>query len=137
MNLKTFFIILACTVLSCKNSDKSKKADYEKTKEELAEKEKQNALDFLTISGSDKRNLLGKTVIDGTVQNTATVSSYKDVRIKMLFFKQSVQVANHEQVLDETLEPGEKHEFKSRYKTPKGTDSVALSVMSAEIISEN
>ncbi len=82
---------------------------------------------------TDKRNLIGKTVVTGVIANNATVCSYKKVRIKMLFYnREGKLVENHEEVVDEVIKANNKASFKSRYFTPKGTDSVALSVMSAE-----
>ena len=132
MKRSCFVFIILVFVAAC-NSGLDKE-NYEKTKEDLGEKERKNPLTFLEVSGTDKRNIIGKTVINGKVQNKASVCDYKDVRIKMLFYKEGTLVANHEQVLDNIIKANNTHNFKSRYATPKGTDSVALSIMSAVAI---
>jgi hypothetical protein len=132
--LLTSFIALA----PCNGADtKPDKENYEKAKESLEVKEKNSPLSFLVVSGSEKRNVLGKTVINGTVENKASVCSYKDVRVKMLYYKQGVLVANHEQVLDKVVKANSSFNFKTRYLTPKGTDSVALSIMNAQVVETN
>jgi hypothetical protein len=132
--LLTSFIALA----ACNGADtKPDKENYEKARESLEVKEKNSPLSFLVVSGSEKRNVLGKTVINGTVENKASVCSYKDVRVKMLYYKQGVLVANHEQVLDKVVKANSSFNFKTRYFTPKGTDSVALSIMSAQVVETN
>lgn len=114
---------------SCRNANKT----YEKAKENILEDEQKAPLRFLTIEGSNKRNLFGQTVVRATITNTATICSYDKVRIKMLYYNsEGVQVTNHEEVLEKPVEPNEQVKFKAKYFTPKGTDSVALSIMSAE-----
>jgi hypothetical protein len=137
MSYKTLVYILFIVLLACNGTDnKLDKENYEKAKESLEENERKNPLSFLTVSGSEKRSLLGKTVVRGTIDNKASVCDYKDVRVKMLYYKQGTLVANHEQVLDEVVKANSTLQFKTRYPTPKGTDSVALSIMSAQAIDE-
>ena len=138
MGYKIFLIACFVINLGCNSADKKvDQVAYNKSKESLAEKEKSSPLSFLTITGSDKKNLVGQTVIKGLIKNSASVCAYKDVRIKMLFYKDGTLVANHEQVMEEAVKANNDLTFKSRYKTPKGTDSVALSIMSAEVLDKN
>ena len=135
MNIQSIIILFFTALASCNGADtKLDKGNYERTKESLEEKEKNNPLSFLVVSGSEKRNMLGKTVINGMIENKASVCSYKDVRVKMLYYKEGTLVANHEQVLDEVVKANSSSTFKTRYFTPKGTDSVALSIMSAQAV---
>lgn len=123
---------------SCKNKDadanKLDKKSYKEQKESLLDKEKKSPKEFLTIEGTDKRNFWGQTVYKGIIHNSASVCSYKDVRVKLLYYKtDGTLVTNHEEQFDETIKPGDDIEFKAKYKTPRGTDSVAASIMSAKI----
>ena len=131
-------LFVSMVLISC--GDTKKKFDgqsYEKTKESLEDKEKKNPLTFLEVKGSDRRNWFGQTVIKGIVYNKATLVSYRDVRVKMLFYnKEGKLVANHEDVYTETISPNNFMKFKTRYGTPRGTDSVALSIMSAAVVDE-
>ena len=135
--MKSFLSLCLALFLLCSCGNTKKKFDektYEQNKESLADKEKKNPIDFLEVSGNDRRNWLGQTVIKGSVHNKASVIAYRDIRIKMLFFnKEGKLVANHEDVYEETLLPNNSMKFKARYGTPRGTDSVALSVMSAAV----
>src|SRR3954454_20099615 len=82
---------------SCGSSQKKfDSQSYEQHKESLAEKEKKNPLTFLSVTGDDKRNLIGQTVVRGKILNKATISSYKDVRIKMLCYKNNNMLIEHE-----------------------------------------
>lgn len=124
-------------LLSCKNDKDEKKLDkqsYQQQKESLLDKEKKAPKQFLTLTGTNHRNFWGKTVYNGTIHNSATLCSYKDVRVKLLYYKSDgTLVTNHEEQFDEIIKPGGEMEFKAKYKTPRGTDSVAASIMSASV----
>lgn len=126
-----FFLLLGCK--SEKGEEKLNKQSYEQQKESLLSKEKRAPKSFLDITGTDHRNIWGKTVYKGTIHNTATICSYKKIRVKLLYYKTNgTLVTNHEEEFDEVIKPGGEMEFKAKYKTPRGTDSVAASIMSAE-----
>ena len=132
-------IVIATTLLiSCKEIDKklnfNSTKSYQENKKSLAEKEKESPKEFLQLTGDDHRNFWGKTVYKGIIKNSATVVSYKDIRVKLLYFKGGEQVANHEELFDITIEPNDNYTFKAKYKTPKGTDSVAAYIMSAKTV---
>ena len=134
--LTIFILIIVITACNSNNNKKFDTKTYEQTKNNLASKEKINPLQFLSISGTDKRNrLFGTTIYNGTIHNNATVIGYKDVRIKLLYFNtQGKQTANHEEQFDTVINAGDNLNFKAKYRTPKGTDSVAAFIMSATIV---
>lgn len=124
-----FFVCLSCGS-GRENVDPQTYQHYKKT---LAEEEKENPLSFLSVTGDNKKNLVGQTVIHGKILNRGTIVSYKDVRIKMLCYKNEKLVEEHEDVVHDIIKPNSTINFKTRYRLPKGTDSVALSVMHAAI----
>lgn len=129
--------ILLSVTISCKNGADQKKGasddSYEKAKESLEEKEKKNPVRFLSISGKDKHNLIGQTVIKGSITNKARIATYKDVEIELSFFsKTGVLLEKEKETIFEVLEPGETTDFKTKYFAPKGTDSVGLKIVQAK-----
>lgn len=123
-------------LVACKNKDaeasKLDKKSYKEQKESLLDKEKKSPKEFLVLTGEDNRNFWGKSVYRGKIENTATICSYKNVRVKFLYYKSDgTYVTNHEDVYEDVIKPGDTFEFKSKYKTPSGTDSVTASIMSA------
>jgi hypothetical protein len=125
-----YFIILLLS--SCAGSEKKLDEEiYTEQKESLEVTEKKHPLKFLSVTGDDKKNLIGQTVVRGTIYNKATVVAYKNVRVKMLCYKDGKMVEEHEDVIDEIIKPGTEKDFKTKYRLPKGTDSIYLSVMSA------
>lgn len=128
--------VSAIIISACNSSDKKTDAvndKYEQTKETLEETEKKNPARFLTVTGHDKKNLLGQTVVKGMLNNTAKVASYKDVQIKLSFYSKTKALLEEDvETVFETLGPGKSAEFKTKYFAPKGTDSVALKIVGAK-----
>lgn len=126
-------IILAACASKDKTSDK-KKDKYEQTKETLEETEKKSPVRFLAVEGNDRRNILGQTVIKGTLINKATIASYKDVDVELSFYsKTGALLEKDHEVIYETIAPGDSKNFKTKYFAPKGTDSVAMKILGAKI----
>ena len=137
MKRVTALVFVAAIVSSaCNSSDtktETKKDKYEQTKETLQETEKKNPTRFLTVTGSDKKNLIGQTVVKGTLSNAAKVASYKDVEIKLSFYSKTGALLEEDvETIFESLAPGKSADFKTKYFAPKGTDSVALKIMGAK-----
>ena len=130
-----FIFLVVVSIASCRQKFDSK--SYEENKQSLADREKEHPEQFLKISSDDKKNLFGATVIKGRLVNTASVCCYKNTRVKMLCYKNGVRVEEHEDVIAEVIKPGNVKNFRTRYHLPKGTDSLALSVMSADVISDS
>lgn len=132
----TGLLLFTLTVTACNSNDKTDtkaKDKYEQTKETLGETEKKNPTRFLSVSGHDRRNLIGQTVIKGTLTNNAKVASYKDVDVELTFFsKTGTLIEKDHEIIYESLAPGKSTNFKTKYFAPRGTDSVALKVVKAK-----
>ncbi|MDP4286145.1 MAG: hypothetical protein Q8891_17170 [Bacteroidota bacterium] len=134
-----FLLFIFSFLFSC-NSDTKKeqkeKESYQLTKEELLKKEQKYPPHFLIITGHHKHNLLGQTVVNGTISNKATLAVFKDVDIKLSFYsKTQALLETDKETVFELLHPGESKDFKTKYFAPKGTDSVGLDVLSAKVVS--
>jgi major membrane immunogen (membrane-anchored lipoprotein) len=139
--MKKLLVIITSSILifSCNNSDSKKAAkdkdSYEATKESLQDKERRSPETFLTVAGHDRHNLLGQTVMKGTVTNKATVATYKDVDVKLDFYsKTGTLLETDKETVYEIIAPGQSKNFKTKYFAPKGTDSVALAVTGAKVV---
>lgn len=133
---KLMAFTLAIALLSaCKDDKKENKFDnnsYEVVKETLAEKELKNPARFLIVNNHDRKNLIGQTVVIGTLTNHATVCWYKDVELHLSFFsKTGVKLDEGMETVYENIAPGKTVKFKTRYFAPKGTDSVSVVVNKA------
>ena len=129
-------IIAAVFFAACNSNEKNadEKDKYQQTKESMEQTEKKNPKRFLTVEGHDKRNLLGQTVIKGTITNNATVAKFKDVDVELTFFsKTGALLEKDHEVIYETIAPGSSTNFKTKYFAPKGTDSVAMKIVGARV----
>ena len=128
------FIMLSFGFAACNSDDAKGKDKYEQTKETLEQSEKKNPNRFLTVEGSDKKNLIGQTVIKGTITNKATVASFKDVDVELSFYsKTGVLLQRDHEVVYETIKPGNSTDFKTKTRAPIGTDSVAMKIYAAKV----
>jgi hypothetical protein len=118
-------LFLSVTILACKTNN-------EEVKESLADKEKNNPAKFLSVNNRDRKNIIGQTVVIGHLTNNATICWYKDVEIKLSFFsKTGAKLDEGIETVYENIGPGKTVKFKTRYFSPKGTDSVAVMVLKA------
>lgn len=131
-------ILLVLLAASCGGNDPKttatvKKDKYEEKKESLEDMEKKDPVRFLTVTSHDKKNLIGQTVVKGTLKNTATVASYKDIEVELSFFSKTGSLLEKDnETIYETIAPGKETDFKTKYFAPKGADSVALKVLRAK-----
>ena len=128
-------VLVLTTLFACKNEKKDSKFDtktYEQVKETLADKEKNNPARFLIVNGRHRKNIIGQTVVIGTITNNATISWYKDVELHLSFYsKTAIKLDEGLETVYENIAPGKTIKFKTKYFAPKGTDSVAISVNKA------
>jgi len=134
-----FLFVLIGILFSCKNNDAKRalteKENYELTKKNLRDREIKSPQNFLTVSGSNKHNVIGQMVIKGEVANKATVAVYKDVDVQLDFYsKTGALLETDKETVYETIRPGQSKSFKTKYFAPKGSDSVALKVLDAKIV---
>ena len=127
----SIIVLVACH--SKAGSDAADKASYEKTKETLEEKEKENPLLFLNISSNNKHNILGQTVIKASIINTAKICTYKDVQLELAFYSGTGTLLEKDnETIYKEITPGNSIDFKTKYYAPKGTDSVAVKIVDAK-----
>lgn len=134
-------LILFCTIfLFACNSESAVKENesYNETKTSLLKKEEKNPAGFITVKGKSKKNIVGQTVVRGTLVNKASIATFKDVDIKLTFYsKTKALLETDRETIYQILNAGESHDFKTKYFAPKGTDSVGLEVLGAKVITSN
>jgi hypothetical protein len=130
-------IAVSSVFASCGGDEKAEEAKakdkYEQTRETLEQTEKKNPKRFLTVEGTDRRNLIGQHVIKGTIINKATVAGYKDIDVEISFYsKTGALLEKSHEVIYETIAAGNSTSFKTKYFAPKGTDSIAMKIFAAK-----
>lgn len=132
--------MLSLVLYACNGSqtrEKVEKEAYQINKNALFAKEVKEPAMFLTVNGISKKNIIGQTVVKGTLTNKASIATYKDVDLKLSFFSRTkTLLETDKETIYLILDPGESRGFKTKYFAPKGTDSVALQVLGAKIIDQ-
>jgi hypothetical protein len=133
---RLFFVFAIMILISCGDEKKFNTETYEATKETLEEKEKKNPEQFLVASSTDRKNIIGQKVINITVKNNASVCSYKDVKVRIAFFSETgTRLEENEETIYKMIPPNNSVNHKTKYFAPKGTDDVKITVVDAEVVS--
>lgn len=134
-----FTVLLSCVFFACSSNQSKKETvnQYEVQKESLASIEQKNPSRFVKVTLKKRKNIVGQTVVKGTIHNVAHVVTYKDIAIKLRFYsKTGTLLEEDSDTIYETVAPGKSTDFKLKYFAPKDTDSLAVEVISASSISE-
>lgn len=132
---RLFFALIIVVFLSCNSKEHQfDSTTYEKAKESISDKEKKNPERFLSVTSSDKRNWLGKEVISGVVHSRATVCTYKNVKLKILFIdKAGVVLKEGNETINDFISPNDSKSFKFRYSAPRETDDIKITIVDAKV----
>jgi hypothetical protein len=114
---------------------------YEKVKEktpeelrlELVQKERQNPSEYIEGKLRMRVNILGETVFEGTINNTASVAVFKDIKIRFNFLSKTKTIlAKEDFVIYELLNPQQSIQIK-KIKTyaPNNTENFSFSIVDA------
>lgn len=130
MRYKLLFLVIIIFGFACQNSGTTKSSSP-------LESETKHPENYLVVYGRDKHNLFGQTVIKGSITNKATLVTYKDVDLKLEFYsKTGTLLETDHEVVYELIAPGSSKSFKTKYFAPKGSDSVALHVVTARPVND-
>ncbi len=97
------------------------------------EKEQSMPKDYVMIAIDPKKNLFGETVIEGTITNKASLTSYKDFELMIHWNDEAGMVLDSAvEVILEKLDPGEEVEFKTKRKGPRRSKSTVMTLRAAK-----
>ncbi|MBS1773186.1 MAG: hypothetical protein JST82_10005 [Bacteroidetes bacterium] len=127
------YSLAALSFAACNSANTERPSEkYEAGKKSLEETERENPLQFLRVTGDNHVNLLNQEVIEGEINNKATLASFKDVEVKITFKDQSGSTIEKAiKTVNDIIKPGSTVSFKFKMKKPKGTSSVAIDIVSA------
>lgn len=134
--INVFLFSAGIFLMACNNSSNAKKAEteaYKKAEETLFEKEQKNPAQFLVVNSKDKHNLIGQTVVKGTIDNKARMCVYYDIEIEFSYLsKTGTLLMKQNETIYETISPGKQAKFKAKEYAPKETEDVLLKIISAK-----
>lgn len=127
------FLLAALLLSACDSANEERPTQqYENQRKSLEETEQENPLQFLKITGGHHINLLQRSVVEGTIQNNATLAAYKDIKVQISFLDKSGDVIERDvKVLNDVARPHGMVHFKLRMKKPKGTSSALVDIVGA------
>ena len=142
--MKTIFtlfiivLIVACGQPSPSNKENSNvsNSQREKTPDELRQellmKEKENPLIYIKQQGTWRKNLLGESILEGTLTNTATLANFKDVILNVIWLtKTQTELKTERYAVYEYVGAGKSVSYKIVANAPKATGSVQIGIASA------
>ena len=124
-----FFVLLsACDTANNQHPS----AQYEEKKSSLKDIETDSPLKFLKVSGDFHGNLVNQTVVTGEITNNATLVSYKDIQLQIIFKdKEGAVIEKQKQVVDDVIKPNSKDGFKIKIGHVKDAYSVSVDITAA------
>jgi hypothetical protein len=116
------------TFLSPFSSEKS----AEQQKAELAKSEQQDPAKYISSRVGHRENLLGQTVVEGTLTSSATAAVFKDVMLQVDFISKTNAVIRSEKyTIYPVLNPGQTISFKEKAFAGKDVYDVPVTLLGA------
>jgi len=115
------------------NSEPPREKTPEELKQELYAKEKKKPKDYLTVSYNlDYKIISGEDVINGTIYNSATMASFKDVVLKVTYSTGTgTELGSKEFVVYKFVYPGSSTSFQIKTYSPQNTKQIGVEIKSA------
>lgn len=107
----------------------------EQLRSELVQTEQQNPGKYISGRVRNRENLIGQTVVEGTLTNSATIAVFKDVVIQVDFISKTNSIMGSKKfTVYQAIHPGEAVSFKEKAFAGKDVADVHVSVVSASAV---
>ena len=137
--LRLLIICVGITITtSCQNST-DKQYIYQKRelspaelRKELMEKEMSNPLLYLNTKITWRTNFWGTTILEGTINNNATLANFKDVVLKIVWLsKTNTEISSIRKIIYEYVPAGHSINIELKFDAPSDMSDVSIGVVSA------
>lgn len=130
-----FLVIFGITIVSNIIENQSSSSTYQESVMTIQEIEAASPLNYLQADGTYRENFIGdKIKIDGSISNTATVTTYKDVTVRVNFYsKTNTLIGSEDYTLYEFYPPNSKQSFKLKVKAYRNVSSLGWEVINASV----
>jgi len=101
-------------------------------RQELKQKEQQDFGKYITGNYQTRKNIIGEQIVEGTLTNTADLSTFKDVVLEVTFLSKTqtpLNVQNH--IVYELLTPKKSVAFKIKTIAPSATQGCSMRIINA------
>ncbi|WP_339890233.1 DUF4339 domain-containing protein [uncultured Flavobacterium sp.] len=138
--LKIIAIVLivylgAALIINAINENSSNESSYVESVMTIEQIEAQSPLDYLNASGTYNENFFGDAIkVNGIVTNSATMTTYKDITIRVDYYSKTKTLLNSEEyMLYEFYSPNSTKEFKLKVKNYNNVASLGWEVVNASV----
>lgn len=130
-----FLVIFGISIVSKFIDNESSSSTYQESVMTIQEIEAASPLNYLQADGTYRENFIGdKIKIHGSIANTATVTTYKDVTVRVNFYsKTNTLIGSEDYTLYEFYPPNSKQSFKLKVKAYRNVSSLGWEVISASV----
>lgn len=131
------FLILGCFAtyfLVTRNLYGSGSGDYYQNVMSVEDTERSIPANFLTDKSTYRPAVLGnKWVIEGTITNNATIVTYKNIVLRIIFYGENgSELGSNEYSVNNRIAPYQTIEYKAKLEGFEGTESIGVSVNRAD-----
>lgn len=131
---KHLLILIAASftsLMSCTSGNVGS-SDTEEAKMTIEEKERANPGGYLSSTINPDLDAIGQSEVEGSVTNTATLVTYKDIVLTINFMSKTNSIISSEQeTIYETVSPNQTKTFKVKVQAPENTSSIEAKVTGA------
>ncbi len=134
--LASFAVVVV--ISSCQSSSGNSSFSFgkEKTAEEiraeLKQKEQQEFNKYVDAKASMRRNIIGETVLEGTILNSATMASFKDIVLEFTFIsKTGTEIETQTHTVYEIVYPNKLVNFKIKTVASKAAANFSFKLINA------
>jgi len=111
-------------------------SSYQEEKMSIEEKEQAYPTDFLEADGTYRENIWGdKLKVNGTIENSATVATYKDATVRITYFsKTGTDLGSEDYIIWDIFTPHSTKKFTLKIKNYSNVNSIGWEVIDASIV---
>ena len=121
-------VVLTLILVACNNSQNRIKTPDE-LRQELLVREQSTPSQYLKDNGTWRKNLIGATVLEGTISNSATLANFKDIVLKVGWLsKTNTVIKTEEYIIYENVGAGQSIPYKIKVDAPPATNGVQVGV---------
>ena len=135
MKQLSFIALTIMVFASCETANTTHPSvKYEEKKQSLVDMERDSPLKFLKVKGDFHRNLVNQTVVSGEIINHATLVSYKNMRLEIIFKdKEGAVIEKQKELLDQVIKPNSVEDFKVKLGHVKDASTVVVDIVDAAV----
>jgi|WetSurMetagenome_2_1015567.scaffolds.fasta_scaffold105161_2 hypothetical protein len=125
--------IVVSNIQGTKNNSRQSNTTYQEKVMTVEEIEKSKPTEFLTVRGTYQENFWGDKInVDCTITNNATVATYKDVRVRVIYYSKTKTVlGNKDLTVYEFFPPHSTKTTSLKVDNYQNVNSIGLTIIDA------